>query len=173
MLTTDYTKYIYKVNGESVVNQPDNIFEENGVYLIIDKELSLIWIWAGSKSRLFHRYIASTWAGKLRSRKKYYNYKYEVVKQGREPESFLSIYNEINQGRIDLNYPGESRKYKIEAKKSQIDPNQESLSNSLSQSEKTQINGLLAEITEMIQHISYSMEHIGKRIKKINDIMNT
>ena len=54
MLKGSYYDYIYKVDGETIKLRPEKMFEPNGVYLIVDKELKLIWIWAGSHSRLFH-----------------------------------------------------------------------------------------------------------------------
>ena len=109
MLKSGYYDYIYEVQGETLKLRPEKIFDPNGVYLIVDKELKLIWIWAGSHSRLFHRYMAANFAGKLKTKKKFYNFKYEVIKQGIEPEDFYPIFNELKENRADLNYPGQSR----------------------------------------------------------------
>ena len=109
MLKSSYFDYIYKVDGETVKLRPEKIFEPKGVYLIVDKEFKLIWIWAGSQSRLFHRYMAANWAGKLKTKKKFYNFKYEVIKQGIEPSDFHVIFNEIRENRTDIDYPGQSR----------------------------------------------------------------
>ncbi|MFX1257353.1 MAG: hypothetical protein ACFFAN_05820 [Promethearchaeota archaeon] len=167
-----YSNYLFQVKGESIKHNPKTFFESNGVYLIIDKDLKLIWIWSGLKSKLFHRYIASNWAGKIRHQKKFYNFKFEVIKQGREPEAFNAIYNEINEGRTDLNYPGESRNFSFEIK----DPNLErkrKIEKKLSNSEKSRIRKILSEITEMQMHIKYSMEHIVKKITQIEKILNS
>jgi len=174
MASDKYTEYIYKVVGEGIEKNPDNIFDPQEVYLIIDKDLNLIWIWAGSKSRLFHRYIASSWAGKLKSKKPYYNFNYELIKQGREPENFIEIIDEIDEGRMDLDYPGESRKLKIEGKKISLDHSKTKISKEkISNKKVSTIRNILSEIKEMQMHIKYSMEHIGKRINKINNILDS
>jgi len=53
-------EYIYRISGESIVPRPENLFETTEVYLIIDKGVKKIWIWAGKKSRLYHRYVAAS-----------------------------------------------------------------------------------------------------------------
>jgi hypothetical protein len=174
MSENKYRQKIFQVVGEEIKPNPDHIFDTTEVYLFIDKDLNTIWIWAGEKSKLFHRYIASSWAGKLKSKKKYYGYDYELIKQGREPEDFLPILNEIEEGRMDLTYPGESRTLEIQSKKHP--PNKSKVSTykrKLSDTKASKINSILSEIQEMQQHIQYSMQHIGKRIKKINKILNS
>ena len=109
MIESSYYDYIYKVNGETIKLRPEKMFDPSGVYLIVDIELELIWIWAGNQSRLFHRYMAANWAGKLKTKKKFYNFKYEVVKQGFEPSEFHVILKEIKENTVDLTYPGQSR----------------------------------------------------------------
>ena len=69
MQQNKYFDYVYKIIGENLSKNPDKLFESNSVYLFIDKPLNLIWIWAGLQSRLFHRYIAANWAGKLKNDK--------------------------------------------------------------------------------------------------------
>jgi hypothetical protein len=174
MASEKYTKYIYKVVGENIKKNPETIFDPQEVYLIIDKNMSLIWIWAGAKSRLFHRYIASSWAGKLKSKKPFYNFNYELIKQGREPEEFKVIVSEIDEGRMDLDYPGESRKLKIEGKKISLDKVNSKISKEhISNKKISTIKSILSEIKEMQMHIQYSMQHIQKRINKINTILDT
>jgi hypothetical protein len=173
MPKNQYRQKIFQVIGEEIKPNPDHIFDTTEVYLFIDKNLSIIWIWAGEKSKLFHRYIASSWAGKLKSKKKYYNYNYELIKQGREPEDFLPIINEIEEGRTDLSYPGESRTLEIESKKNPPKSHQSNVyQRKISNTKASKINSILSEIQEMQQHIQYSMQHIGKRIEKINKILN-
>ncbi len=169
-LSSSYLDYTYQVKGEGIANRPNTFFDEEGVYLIIDKSMKMIWIWAGAQSRLFHRYMASNWAGKLKSRKKYYEYKYEVVKQGREPREFLYIFNEIVEGRTDLSYPGESRTLEIESMK--YSARKGEISAKLTKTKKSHIKKILSEIEEMTMHIRYSLEHIGKRIRQIEDMIN-
>ncbi|TXT67575.1 MAG: hypothetical protein BAJALOKI1v1_50015 [Promethearchaeota archaeon] len=172
MVNTKYSNYIYQINGEQLKSNPDTIFDSNQVYLIIDKNLQIIWIWAGSQSKLFHRYIASSWAGKLKSKKEYYNYTYELIKQGRENEDFITIINEINEGRMDLNYPGESRALKIDSKKISLNqPSDQLYTQKISTQKVSAIKSILSEIKEMQMHVQYSMEHIGKRIKRIEEIL--
>ncbi|MFX1311419.1 MAG: hypothetical protein ACFFHD_02250 [Promethearchaeota archaeon] len=182
MLKSEYFEYIYKVDGEKIKGKPEKIFEPNGVYLIIDKDLKLIWIWAGSHSRLFHRYMAANWAGKLKTKKKFYNFKYEVIKQGIEPSEFNVIYREIKEKRLNLNYPGQSRNNIVTTEISDITPSN-TLSNQiyrsrslkegefLTKTQKIQIKKILSEVKEMQLHIKYSIEHIQKRFAEIEKIL--
>ena len=89
-----YTTPIYKIEGEKIEPQPQEIFVSANVYLIIDQPIKIIWIWAGKKSRLFHRYIAASWAGKLKSRK-FHGFKYEIIKEDQEPSAFLHLFRKI------------------------------------------------------------------------------
>lgn len=182
MSDSNYSDYIYQIVGDTIKIRPEQIFDSNGVYLIIDKKLKTIWIWAGSQSRLFQRYMAANWAGKLKSKEKFYNFKYEVIKQGTEPNDFLVIFNEINSNRLDLEYPGQSRYEQVADKKSSlIDLNIPSDQNlqtiqiktgmNLSNSEKSRIKRILSEIKEMQLHIKYSINHIENRIVEIEKIL--
>ncbi|MFX1529811.1 MAG: hypothetical protein ACFFBC_01725 [Promethearchaeota archaeon] len=182
MLRTSYLDYIYKVDGETIKLKPEKIFDPSGVYLIVDKILKLIWIWAGSHSRLFHRYMAANWAGKLKTKKKFYNFKYEVIKQGLEPPEFTIIYKEIKENRTDLTFPGQSRDISIKSEplegfvsKTSIPQNEimdlVSDSNLISKSEKSRIKKILSEIKEMQRHIKYSIEHIQQRFTEIEKIL--
>ena len=179
MLKSGYYDYIYEVQGEALKLKPKKLFDPNGVYLIVDKELKLIWIWAGSHSRLFHRYMAANFAGKLKTKKKFYNFKYEVIKQGIEPEAFHPIFNEIKENRVDLNYPGQSR-YKTESSQTyglQFTPSQiieSEISESdlaLSKSTKSHIKKILSEIKEIQMHIKYSIDHMQQRFAEIEKIL--
>lgn len=169
MLTDNYKKNIYQVEGDEIKQNPENYFKQKAVYLLIDKDLTTIWIWAGNNSKLFQRYMASTWAIKLKAKKMFYNYKYEIIKQGYEPDEFVYIFHEINEGRTDLDYPGESRKFSIKGKK--ISSEKISIESKLSGSQKSQINNILAEISEMQMHIKYTIDHIGLRIERISNLM--
>jgi hypothetical protein len=170
MLSDNYKKNIYQVKGDVIKQNPGNYFKERAVYLLVDKDLNTIWIWAGNNSKLFQRYMASTWAIKLKAKKNFYNYKYEIVKQGYEPDEFIILFHEINEGRTDLNYPGESRKLSIKSKK--ISSNEKiRIESKLSGSQKSQINSILSEISEMQMHIKYTMDHIGKRLLRIQSII--
>jgi hypothetical protein len=176
MLKSSYYDYIYKVDGETIKLRPEKMFEPSEVYLIVDKELKLIWIWAGSHSRLFHRYMAANWAGKLKTKKKFYNFKYEVIKQGLEPNEFHIIFSEISQNRDDLSFPGQSRYSRV------ISDNQEFIKthheflpeitkDDLSKSAKSRIKKLLSEIKEIQMHVKYSMDHIQQRFSEIEKLL--
>ncbi len=182
MSVSPYSEYIYQVIGEKIALNPKVIFETAEVYLIIDVELKIIWIWAGNDSRLFHRYMAANWAGKLKSKTKFYNFRYEVIKEGREPIEFIPILQEIKEKRRDLSYPGQSRGSK--SKKSnkidhKINPaNSEDIKNVVIQSDQAGLNGekahiknILGEIKDIQMQIKYSMEHIEKRIQEIEKIL--
>ncbi|MFX0035397.1 MAG: hypothetical protein ACFE9I_07135 [Candidatus Hermodarchaeota archaeon] len=172
MLKTSYYDYIYKVDGETVKLRPEKIFVPDDVYLIIDKELKIIWIWAGSHSRLFHRYMAANWAGKLKTKKKFFNFKYEVIKQGIEPSEFHIIFKEIKENRADLNYPGQSRNVFIKNESSgTIDLSEKPGGLDLSKSVKSHIMKILSEIKEMQLHIKYSLDHIQQRYEEIEKLL--
>jgi len=178
-----YFDYIFQIVGENLKSNPQKLFETPQVYLFIDKPLKIIWIWAGTKSRLFHRYIAANWAGKLKGRKEYTNFKYEVIKQGREPKSFTPIMNEINVGG-NFNYPGESRGSDISSvsiepvleREITPSPSIPTISSykpktEIPRSERTKLNALIAEIKEINSHVKYSIEHIENRIQQIEEII--
>ncbi|MFX1418618.1 MAG: hypothetical protein ACFE9N_06835 [Promethearchaeota archaeon] len=182
MLKSSYYDYIYKVDGETIKLRPEKIFESDGVYLIVDKDMKLIWVWAGSQSRLFHRYMAANWAGKLKTKKKFLNFKYEVIKQGIEPNEFNIVFKEIKENRIDLNYPGQSRNSLVENQASDIYNGsavprqilQSELSKSdldLPKSVKIRIKKILSEIKEIQMHIKYSMDHIQQRFAEIEKLL--
>lgn len=170
MISDTYKEYIYKIDGEELSHKPKDIFISDEVYLIVDKSKELIWIWAGKESKLFQRYMAASWAGKLKSRKKFYNYEYELVKEEREPRDFLFIYNEIREGRDDLSYPGESRGFSggaIDFNQTNPNPNNKDLSNS----NKVKINKALNEITEIIEQVKYTLKHVQKKMGTIKKLM--
>ena len=190
----NYFDYVFQIVGENLKPNPQKLFETPQVYLFIDKPLKIIWIWAGTKSRLFHRYIAANWAGKLKGRKDYQDYKYEVIKEGREPRSFTHIMNEINNGG-HFNYPGESRNSGEIGASTKIAPIVETSTSPVStnsykqssiqedsfstyetgakipRSERVKLNALIAEIKEINSHVKYSIEHIENRIKQIEQII--
>lgn len=179
MSNQGYFDFIYEVDGETIKIRPDKIFEPNGVYLIVDNDLKLIWIWAGSHSRLFHRYIAANWAGKLKTKKRFFNFKYEVIKQGIEPSAFHVIFNEIKENRSHLNYPGESRKSAAMSDYTEVKPELETfrlaerkpVEVEISHTVKNRIRKILSEISEMQDHIKYSVEHIQQRFEEIEKLL--
>ena len=144
----------------------------------MDKKLKLIWIWAGRNSRLFHRYIAANWAGKLKGKREYFKFKYEIIKQNNEPEAFKTILKEVREKNQDLDYPGQSRKSIV---KEQILKDRTQLNKiynsktefKLSKSEKSQIKKIISEIREIQLHIKYSFEHIERRIVRIDKILES
>jgi len=177
MSKRSYFDFIYQVDGETIMVRPETIFEPKGVYLIVDKELKLIWIWAGSHSRLFHRYMAANWAGKLKTKKKFFNFKYEVIKQGIEPPEFHVIYKEIKENLTGLNYPGESRQsyYNREHIEAKPDPlvqaERAPIESEISPSVKIRIKKIFSEIKEMQLHIKYSIDHIQQRFVEIEKLL--
>jgi len=126
--------------------------------------------------------MAANWAGKLKTKKKFYNFKYEVIKQGIEPNDFSIVYKEIKENRNDLNYPGQSRHSTVETNALIMQsgsgiPNQ-ILKSELSQSDldlpksvKTRIRKILAEIKEIQMHVKYSMDHIQQRFTEIEKLL--
>ena len=178
MVKSSYYDSTYQINGETLIKAPDQLFSDDGVYLIVDKKLKLIWIWAGRASRLFHRYIAANWAGKLKSKKEYYKFKYDVIKQNHEPEAFKTILEEIENNSQDLDYPGQSRKSIVKEQilkdRTQLNKIYKSQTEfKLSKSEKSQIKKIISEIREIQLHIKYSFEHIERRIVRIDKILES
>ena len=179
MSKRSYFDFIYQVDGETIMVRPETIFEPKGVYLIVDKELKLIWIWAGSHSRLFHRYMAANWAGKLKTKKKFFNFKYEVIKQGIEPPEFHVIYNEIKENNTNLEYPGMSRQslYSMEYTEARtgsdllVQAERAPIESGLSPSVRNRIKKIFSEIKEMQLHITYSMNHIQQRFVEIEKLL--
>jgi len=177
MVKASYYDYTYHIVGETLAKAPDQLFGDDGVYLIVDKKLKLIWIWAGRNSRLFHRYIAANWAGKLKGKREYFKFKYEIIKQNNEPEAFKTILKEVREKNQDLDYPGQSRKSIV---KEQILKGRTlkkvyntQIEFKLSKSEKSQIKKIISEISEIQLHIKYSFEHIERRIVKIDKILES
>lgn len=178
MVNTDYTDSIFQVSGETIQSKPFKILNSDGVFLFIDINLNLVWIWAGKNSRLFHRYIGANWAGKLKRKKKYYNFKYEMIKEGREPLDFFKILDEIEGNNLNHNYAEQIRKFKASRtinsnfklggasfqKSPTISSNKTAL---LSNIEKTRLKMILSEIKEMQNHIQYTFNHIEKKIAEI------
>ena len=178
-----YFDFVFQIIGESIVPNPEKLFETPNVYLLIDQPLNIIWIWAGSKSRLFHRYIAANWAGKLKGKKEFLNFKYEVIKEGREPVFFQSIMEEIKSGG-SFQYPGESREteavVQVSAPMSQSAATQQSPiiateivipKTGVSKNDRAKITALFNEIKEIHSHVKYSIEHIESRFEQIDEII--
>lgn len=170
MISDTYKEYIYKIDGEELLHKPKDIFVSDEVYLIVDKSKELIWIWAGKESKLFQRYMAASWAGKLKSRKNFYNYEYELVKEEREPREFLFIFNEISEGRDDLNFPGESRGFSESRNNGSKDYYNRSDNNTLNIN-KEGIKKRLNEITEIIEQVKFSLKHVQKKMGKIKKLI--
>ncbi|MFX1385380.1 MAG: hypothetical protein ACFFBP_23430 [Promethearchaeota archaeon] len=173
-----YMDYVFQVNGESVRARPIRILESDGVYLFVDKRSSLIWIWAGKDSRLFHRYVAANWAGKIKRQKQFYNFKYEMVKEGREPEGFFEVLDEIENNNSDHIYTEQIREFKANRTlsgnlklgssnvyNSPISSTQSTII--LSNIEKTRIKMELAELKKMQSHIKYTFTQIERKIAEI------
>ena len=177
MVKASYYDYTYHIVGETLAKAPDQLFGDDGVYLIVDKKLKLIWIWAGRNSRLFHRYIAANWAGKLKGKREYFKFKYEIIKQNNEPEAFKTILKEVREKNQDLDYPGQSRKNIVkeyilkDRTLNKVYSTQTEFK--LSKSEKSQIKKIISEISEIQLHIKYSFEHIERRIVKIDKILES
>ncbi|MFX1393159.1 MAG: hypothetical protein ACFFAH_06235 [Promethearchaeota archaeon] len=178
LLNGNYMDYVFQVNGESVRARPMRILESEGVYLFVDKRSSLIWIWAGKDSRLFHRYVAANWAGKIKRQKEFYNFKYEMVKEGREPEGFFEILDEIENINSDHIYTEQIREFKANRTlRGTLKFGSSILHNSLISSaqsttllsniEKTRVKMELAELKKMQSHIKYTFAQIEKKIAEI------
>ena len=171
LATSSYLDYVFQVEGESIVHRPEKVFEPKSVYIVIDKKLNLIWIWAGSNSRLFHRYIAANWAGRLKSQKEYYNFKYEMIKQGKEPEDFLILMDEISGDTNLLDYSGEARKQAHILTDDYTDSYNQQRKQHEMKSGKTDIKNIITEINRIRIHIKSSFEQIDQRLNEIEKIV--
>jgi hypothetical protein len=126
--------------------------------------------------------MAANWAGKLKSKEKFYHYKYEVIKQGREPVEFLAILEEINTKNSKADYPGQSRKnggkitplnkYEISKPPTKYSDFKELGGDILSKSEKVRVKSIISEIIEIHKHVKYSIEHMERRFVEIKKILN-
>jgi len=121
--------------------------------------------------------MAANFAGKLKTKKKFYNFKYEVIKQGLEPPEFHIIFKEIKENNSELNYPGQSRhgittnKISSSTALNQIESEITQSSSNLSRSVKSRIKKILSEIKEIQMHIKYSINHIEQRFAEIEKIL--
>ena len=102
----------------------------------------------------------------------FYNFKYDLVKEGFEPDNFVIIYNEIIEGRTDLKYPGESRTFAIESKMMATKNKIPIDAKLLSKSDKGKISKIVSEVVEMQMHMKYTIDHIGKRMNEIKKIIS-
>ncbi|MFX0101057.1 MAG: hypothetical protein ACFFCS_15895 [Candidatus Hodarchaeota archaeon] len=168
---------IYQVHGENIEPKPRTLFDSNKVYLIVDKKLRLIWIWAGCQSRLFHRYIASSWAGKLKNRKKFYNFKYEVIKEGSEPEEFRQSLAKMADGKNLYNKIKENNGKQVSIEKS-LEPSQinkiDLLNDSrivLTKNACAKIINLVHDINEINKHMTYLSKQVDRKIHIIKTLM--
>ncbi len=179
MQVGSYYDKFFKVSEERIEKKPNKLFESTEVYLIVDIDLKSIWIWAGNKSRLFQRYVAAKWAGKLKSTKDFYGFKYEVIKEGLEPVEFQAIFYEIKQEKADVQYPGQSRKnfvidvtfYEHGIKSSSNQTILRHQGKKILLTERSRIKNITSELKQMQMHIMYSMENIENRIKEIERIV--
>ena len=171
---------IYKVKGESLTPNPNDMFDSFEVYLIIDNPLKKIWIWAGKKSRLFQRYVATNWAWKFKEDIKRY-YKHEVIREGQETEEFVEAiekfkdYNPDTKFYID-NLIGEIEKQVFSPQ--DIKTNRrvtyipDEIVKTISSFEKERILSILNEVSEIQNHIKSSIEHIDRRLVSIYRIFD-
>lgn len=87
---------LYIVKGREMVPTDDLSFENNRIYIIIDKrmEKATIWIWTGSEATKVDKYHAGVSATKIKSKEKLYNASIEIVESGNEPENFPKLTEE-------------------------------------------------------------------------------
>jgi hypothetical protein len=124
--------------------------------------------------------MAANWAGKLKTKQKFYNFKYEVIKQGIEPPEFHAIFNEIKENKTNLNYPGESRHSYLEEEQEEelnvdtiVQKERPPIEVGISNAVKIRIKKIFSEIKEMQMHIKYSVEHIQQRFTEIEKLLET
>ena len=175
MIQEESVVEIFKVVGENVERQLEKNFESNGVFLVIDPTLKSIWIWAGKKSRLFHRYIAVTWAGKVQ--RKNLGFKYEIIKEGQEPVAFRNSFENLKR-RSSAKNPVNRREIgahnaveKVEVDGSRNLRNEVKSVASISKLERATLATNLSELKEIHAHFMYSLKHVEERIEQIEEIL--
>ena len=172
-------EFIYRIEGESLAANPSSMFNSHEVYLIVDDPLKKIWIWAGKKSRLFQRYVATNLAGKLKGKNKK-NYKYETIKQGQETEEFVEAIEKFK------NYNPEARSY-IESLIKEIEKQvfitaEGKMPDSVTyfpdvgvetstETERQRVMDYLKEIRTIQFDVKSSMEHLDQILISINRIL--
>ncbi|NHI92206.1 MAG: hypothetical protein EAX96_06850 [Candidatus Lokiarchaeota archaeon] len=196
MSVGESNSYIFQILGENIEPKPAKLMENTEVYLIVDEKYQIIWIWSGKRSRLFHRYVAASWAGKLKYRKKFNTFKYRMIKDGQEPEEFLELHEKyINNNHIQENNTtsielesisdiSEAQNFHREENIQEINVVQnEPISSYQNFAEKTnqsylilssdysKIKKTLAEIKEIHSHIVYTLKHVEQKISQIEEIM--
>jgi len=179
----EYKEYIYLVKGENIEPNPQSLFNVSEVYLIVDRSLKLIWIWTGKRSRLFHRYVASNWAGKLKTKQTFFNFRYETVKDGEESIKFLEsienlkFYNQNTKAYEKLSNVFDKKVFERMKKSNKGPQNYQASSalakkrGNLSSSDSKRIKTLLAEVKEVNAQVKYSLSHIDKKIQMIENIL--
>lgn len=166
---------IFKVVGVEVEKHVDEKFGSNGVFIIVDPGLKKIWIWTGTKSRLFHRYIAATWAGK--GKKKYLGFDSEIIKEGQEPEAFQKIFENSkgqSSGKTVINKTSSKRDIQMGKKKiysSQRSPNEPNSSLTISKLELVTLSTNLNDLKEIHDYFIYLLKQAEETIHQTEDIL--
>ena len=184
--------YIFQVKGENTEPKPAKSLEITEVYLIIDQKFRIIWIWSGKKSKLFHRYIAASWAGKLKFKKQFHDFKYRMIKAGQEPEVFLQKFGKfINSSDIqserDYNVNVEEEhqdNYNLSNAQTRIQENEIEKSKNyqefkryskpgylISISDHDTIKTAISEIKEIHKHVIYTLQRVEQRISEVESII--
>lgn len=196
MAIEDPKYYMFKIIGENIEPKPAKSLENTGVFLIVDEKYQIIWIWSGKKSRLFHRYVAASWAGKLKFRKRFHTFKYRMIKEDQEPEEFIvNFKNLINsngdmedlmvqkepvgalkQSEVDRVYRGDltqttSSDLKSSSLTYQRIAEKTNQSYYILSTDYLKMKNLYSDIKEMHQHIVYTLKHVEQKIFEIEEMM--
>ncbi len=197
MSVNESKSYLFKIMGENIEPKPARTLEITDVYLIIDERFKIIWIWSGKKSRLFHRYVAASWAGKLKFRKRFTEFKYRMIKQDQEPEEFLDKFKKIINTNGDINklivnneFLGDIKEYEDTESFEEYDMIQRNgtykrdppftyqriaektkESYHILSSDHSKMKILFEEIKEIYSHMVYTLQHVEQNINQIEEIM--
>lgn len=174
---------LYKIEGREIIPTEETEFNEDSIYIIIDKsrKKGKIWIWSGSEAKSMDRYFAGVSATKIKSKKRLYGASIEVVEGGNEPDYFPDLKNieikEATEEKIEFEkiivpvseleeinpIKAKSRGSAPQVKSKQA-PVQEVSKEEISKEKESKLL-LKQNITSLLKEISLDMEKIQNKIQ--------
>jgi len=175
---------LYKIDGREIIPTDETKFNDESIYIIIDKTVKKgkIWIWSGSEAKSMDRYFAGVSATKIKSKKRLYGASIEVVESGKEPEYFPDLKNieikEATEEKIEfekiivpISEQNEIKPIKStgkisasQVKTKQVISPQEISTEEISKEKESKLL-LKQNIASLLKEISLDMEKIQKKIE--------
>jgi len=175
---------LYKIDGREIIPTDETKFNDDSIYIIIDKTVKKgkIWIWSGSEAKSMDRYFAGVSATKIKSKKRLYGASIEVVESGKEPDYFPDLKNieikEATEEKIEfekiivpISEQNEVKPIKptskisaTQVKTKQVTPTQEVSKEEISEEKESKLL-LKQNIASLLKEISLDMEKIQKKIE--------